>query len=51
MKNKKKYYQLDDIGFVGSQEKISTIERSRIQKEPGEIIEAYRSAVKDAGKK
>lgn len=51
MKNKKEYYKLDDIGFVGAQEKISSTERRRIQKETGKIIEAYRNAVKDAGKK
>jgi len=51
MKNKKDYYKLDDIGFVGAQEKISLTERRRIQKETGKIIEAYRNAVKDASKK
>jgi hypothetical protein len=51
MKNKKDYYKLDDIGFVGTQEKISPTERRRIQKETGKIMEAYRSAVKDASKK
>lgn len=43
---------LDDIGFVGTQEKISAPERRRIQKETGKIIEAYRNAMKNAkGKK
>lgn len=51
MKNIKDVYKLDDIGFVGAQEKISETERRRIQKETGKIIEAYRNAVKDAGKK
>lgn len=52
MKTKKDYYKLDDIGIVGTQEKISAPERRRIQKETGKIIEAYRNAMKNAaGKK
>jgi hypothetical protein len=52
MKNKKDFYKLDEIGFVGSQEKISDTERRRVQKETGKIIAAYRNAIKNAnGKK
>ena len=52
MKSKKDFYKLDEIGFVGRQEKISAIEKRRIQKETGKIIEAYRNAMKNAsGKK
>jgi hypothetical protein len=50
MKSKKDYYKLDEIGFVGTQEKVSATERRRIQKETGKIIAAYRNAAKDAGK-
>lgn len=48
MKDKKHYYKLDDIGFVGTQEKISATERRRIQKETAKIIEAYRNSRKPA---
>jgi hypothetical protein len=52
MKSKKNYYKLDEIGIVGTQEKISAPERRRIQKETGTIIAAYRNAMKSAaGKK
>jgi hypothetical protein len=52
MKSKKDYYKLDEIGIVGTQEKISATERRRIQKETGTIIAAYRNAMKNAaGKK
>ena len=45
MKSKKDYYKLDEIGIVGTQDKISAPERRRIQKETGKIIEAYRNAI------
>lgn len=52
MKSKKDFYKLDEIGFVGTQEKISDIEKRRVQKETGKIIKAYRNAMKNAsGKK
>ena len=52
MKNKKEFYKLDEIGILGTQEKISAPERRRIQKETGTIIAAYRNAMKNAaGKK
>jgi len=51
MKSKKDYYKLDEIGFVGTQEKISATERRRVQKETGKIIEAYRNAMKAASSK
>lgn len=51
MKNKKDYYKLDEIGLVGTQEKISVTERRRIQKETGTIIAAYRNAMKNAARK
>jgi hypothetical protein len=52
MKNKKDYYKLDEIGIVGTQEKICATERRRIKKETGTIIAAYRNAMKNAsGKK
>jgi hypothetical protein len=51
MKNKKDFYKLDEIGFVGTQKKISATERRRVQKETGKIIEAYRNAMRNASSK
>ncbi len=44
MKGRERYYKLDDIGFVGVQEKKSRAEEKRIQKEMGELIQAHREA-------
>jgi hypothetical protein len=39
----KQTYKLDDIGFIGSQKKISAAERKRIQKETGAQFAKYRA--------
>ena len=44
MANKKKYYSLDDIGFIGTQEKRSPAEWDAIIKKTGEIIRERKAA-------
>lgn len=43
MTDKKKYYKLDDIGFVGTQKKLSAIEKKSIEKKTGDIFRAARA--------
>jgi hypothetical protein len=38
MKNKEKYYKLDDVGIIGSQEKKSAASWSYHKKKTGEIF-------------
>ena len=47
MTDKKKYYKLDDIGFVGSQNKLSAKERKHIEKKTGDIFRAARAQTID----
>jgi hypothetical protein len=42
MTDKKKYYQLDEIGFVGTQKKVPAIVRKRIEKKTGDVFRAAR---------
>jgi hypothetical protein len=44
MKNKEKYYKLDDVGIIGSQEKTSAASRSYHKKKTGEIFRQARAA-------
>ena len=44
MPDKKKYYKLDEIGFVGTQKKVPAIVRKRIEKKTGDIFRAARAA-------
>jgi hypothetical protein len=44
MKGKKKYYKLDEIGFVGTQEKVSSFKKRNTAKKTGEVFEAARKA-------
>jgi hypothetical protein len=44
MKNKGKYYQLDEIGRIGSQEEISDASRKYHKKKTGEIFRQARAA-------
>lgn len=41
---KEKYYSLDDIGFVGTQEKIPHAYRKRMERITGEIFQQARMA-------
>ena len=47
MTDKKKYYKLDDIGFVGSQNKLSAKERKQIEQKTGDIFRAARDQTID----
>jgi len=38
MTDKKKYYKLDEIGFVGTQKKVPAIAKKRIEKKTGDIF-------------
>ncbi len=40
MADKKTYYKLDDIGFLGTQEKISNTRKKADAKKTAEIIDA-----------
>jgi hypothetical protein len=40
MNSKKQLYQLDNIGFVGTQKKVLAIVRKRIEQKTGDIIRA-----------
>jgi hypothetical protein len=42
MSDKKQYYKLDDIGFVGTQEKIPNYKRKVTEEKTAEIFQAYR---------
>jgi hypothetical protein len=42
MKNKEKYYKLDEVGFVGVQKKSSTSSQSYHKKKTGEAIRQLR---------
>jgi hypothetical protein len=44
MTDKKKYYKLDEIGFVGTQNKVPAIVKKRIEKKTGDIFRAARTA-------
>ena len=50
MNNKKRYYALDDIGFIGVQVKQSAATKRYHEKKTGEIIRAYRMGLADAKK-
>jgi hypothetical protein len=50
MDNKKRYYGLDDIGFIGVQVKQSTVTKRYHEKRTGEIIRAYKMGLSDAKK-
>ncbi len=43
MADKKNYYKLDDIGFIGAQEKISSNRKRADAKKTAEIIRAGKS--------
>jgi hypothetical protein len=49
MKGKKKYYKLDEIGFVGTQEKEPAFKKSHTAKKTGEIFKAARKAATAQG--
>ena len=54
MSDKKQYYKLDDIGFVGTQEKVSNYVLKEQEKKTGEIIRRWKegqSAKKASSKK
>jgi hypothetical protein len=42
MTDKKKYYKLDEIGFVATQKRVPAIVRKRIEKKTGDIFQAAR---------
>lgn len=42
MKHKEKYYKLDEIGFVGMQEKESAFKKKLTTKRTGEVFRAAR---------
>ena len=44
MANKKQYYKLDDVGFIGKQEKKSPSSESYHTKKSGEVFRQARSA-------
>lgn len=44
MKNKEKYYKLDNVGIIGSQEKTSASSQSYHKKKTGEIFRQARAA-------
>ena len=44
MKNKEKFYKLDDIGFIGIQEKQSASSKAYHKKKTGEAIKQLRKA-------
>ena len=43
MADKKEYYKLDDIGFLGTQEKKSALQKKREIAKTGEIIKFLKS--------
>ena len=43
MADKKKYYKLDEIGFLGTQEKKSALQKKRDLAKTGEIIKFLKS--------
>jgi hypothetical protein len=43
MADKKKYYKLDDIGFLGTQKKKSALQKKRDIAKTGEIIKFLKS--------
>ena len=45
MTDKKRYYKLDEIGFVGTQKKESSFKKSHTAKKTGEIFRASRKAM------
>ena len=51
MSNKDKLYKLDDIGFVGIQEKQSASSKAHHRKKTGEAIRALKKAAKKANRK
>lgn len=42
--NKKDLHKLDEIGFIGSQQKVSSFVKKRDIKKTGEFIKAYKAA-------
>ena len=50
MDNKKQYYALDDIGFVGVQVKQTAKSKRYHEKRTGEVLRAYRMGLTDAKK-
>jgi hypothetical protein len=44
MKNKEKYYKLDDVGIIGSQEKIPAGSWAHHKNKTGEIFKQVRTA-------
>lgn len=44
MKNKEKYYKLDDVGIIGSQKKTTVASQSYHKKKTGEIFKQARAA-------
>ena len=50
MDNKKQYYGLDEIGFVGVQAKQTAKSKRYHEKRTGEVLRAYRMGLVDAKK-
>lgn len=46
MTNKERYYALDEIGIIGTQEKKSRRALAKMYKETGEFIRKHREAMK-----
>jgi hypothetical protein len=46
MADKKKYYNLDEIGFVGTQKKMPAIVRKQIEVKTGDAIRASKTTRK-----